>query len=58
MKRFIGIFFPLLGILLVPQAVGAQEWARQQLEKSPRHREWVSVKHDARTVETLVVYPE
>jgi len=58
MKRFIGIFLPLLGILLVPQAVGAQEWARQQLEKSPRHREWVSVKHDARTVETLVVYPE
>src|SRR5579884_1539405 len=36
----------------------AQDWARQQLEKSPRHREWVTVKHDGRSVETLVVYPE
>jgi carboxymethylenebutenolidase len=36
----------------------AQDWARQQLEKSPRHREWVTVKHDGRSVETFVVYPE
>jgi len=28
------------------------------LEKSPRHREWVTIKHDGRSVETLVVYPE
>ena len=38
--------------------VAAQDWARQRLEKSPRHREWITVKHDARSVETLVVYPE
>src|SRR5579884_2013712 len=36
----------------------AQDWARANLEKSPRHREWVNVKHDGRTVETYVVYPE
>ena len=36
----------------------AQDWARQTLEKSPRHREWVTVKHDGRSVETFVVYPE
>ena len=36
----------------------AQDWARQTLEKSPRHREWATVKHDGRSVETFVVYPE
>lgn len=36
----------------------AQDWARRQLETSPRHREWVTVKHDGRSVETFVVYPE
>ncbi len=35
-----------------------QDWARANLEKSPRHREWVTVKHDGRSVETFVVYPE
>ena len=36
----------------------AQEWAKQALEKSPRHQEWVQIKHDNRTVNTFVVYPE
>ena len=36
----------------------AQEWARQNVEKSPRHREWVSVTHGGRAVQTFVVYPE
>jgi carboxymethylenebutenolidase len=45
-------------LLLASVSAGAQEWARQELEKSPRHREWVAVKHDSRTVHTLVVYPE
>jgi carboxymethylenebutenolidase len=36
----------------------AQDWARAMLEKSPRHREWVTLKHGSRSVETLVVYPE
>jgi carboxymethylenebutenolidase len=38
--------------------VAAQDWARQRLEQSPRHREWVTVKHDGRSVETLIAYPE
>jgi len=37
---------------------GAQEWAKQKLEKSPRHGEWVEIKHDNRTVQAFVVYPE
>src|ERR1700761_4383137 len=45
-------------VLLGAVAASAQDWARQELEKSPRHREWVDVKHDGRTVHTLVVYPE
>ena len=48
----------LILVVLVTQAVWAQDWARTQLEKSPRHREWVTVKHDGRSVETFVVYPE
>ena len=35
----------------------AQDWARAKLQKSPRHGEWVTVKHDDRAVETFVVYP-
>lgn len=35
-----------------------QEWARQRVEKSPRHREWVKVKNGAREVNSFVVYPE
>ena len=36
----------------------AQDWARDKLSKSPRHGEWVTVKHGDRAVETFVVYPE
>jgi carboxymethylenebutenolidase len=43
---------------LATLSASAQDWARQRLEKSPRHREWVTIKHDGRSVETFVVYPE
>jgi carboxymethylenebutenolidase len=36
----------------------AQEWAKQRLEKSPRHQEWVDIKYGNRTVHAFVVYPE
>ncbi len=36
----------------------AQDWAKTRLEASPRHREYVSIKHHDRTVQALVVYPE
>ncbi len=44
--------------LLAAPATPAQDWARERLEKSPRHREWVTLIHDGRSVETMVVYPE
>ena len=55
MKR-VSLLFAL--IVLTAAAASAQEWARARLDKSPRHREWVTVKHDGRAVETFVVYPE
>ncbi len=52
--------FTLISLLLLcaAQISSAQDWAKATLEKSPRHREWVTVKHDNRSVETFVVYPE
>src|ERR1700675_3619466 len=62
MKRFAGIMILLTAILLAAQTAAAQEWsqpwARERIAKSPRHSEWVTVKHDGRNVETLIVYPE
>ena len=36
----------------------SQGWARTKLEQSTRHREYVPVKSGARTLNTLVIYPE
>jgi len=45
-------------LLLFVSCAAAQDWARQRADQSPRHREWVTVKHDGRAVQTFVVYPE
>ena len=48
-------------LLLLPLAAApasAQDWAKANLEKSPRHREWVTLKHDGRSLQAYVVYPE
>jgi carboxymethylenebutenolidase len=58
MKRIISALITLAFATLFAGQASAQEWARQQLEKSPRHREWVKVKHDGRTVDAFVAYPE
>jgi carboxymethylenebutenolidase len=36
----------------------AQDWAKGRLDASPRHHEYVSLKHGDRTVQAFVVYPE
>jgi len=36
----------------------AQDWARKRVDKSPRRREWVTVKHGGRSVESIVAYPQ
>src|SRR6266481_8606295 len=55
MKKTIALATFLL--LSLPVAL-AQDWAKQNLEKSPRHGEWVQIKHDSRVVQAFVVYPE
>jgi carboxymethylenebutenolidase len=55
MKRM--TLFYLLMLVAAPFA-SAQDWAKAALAKSPRHSEWVTIKHDGRSVETFVVYPE
>src|SRR6266478_2051179 len=62
MKRSASMIFTLIAIAVAAQSATAQEWsqpwARERIAKSPRHSEWVTLKHDDRNVETLIVYPE
>jgi carboxymethylenebutenolidase len=55
MKRTLALA-SLLFVSLV--AASAQDWAKQALEKSPRHSEWVTLKHDNRSVQAFIVFPE
>src|ERR1700756_4508205 len=57
-KRASLSFLLLLAASFAALPAAAQDWAKAQLAKSPRHSEWVTVKHDSRSVETFVVYPE
>lgn len=41
-----------------PAPAPPPNWAKSALEKSPRHREWVTVKNGNRSVSAFVVYPE
>ena len=48
-------------LLLLPFATSplhAQDWAKTRLDASPRHHEYVALKHGDRTVQAFVVYPE
>jgi len=48
-----------LGMLLaLTAAAPAQDYVKERLNKSPRHHEWVKVKHGNRVVECFMVYPE
>ncbi len=55
MKRHTIIF---AAAMLAATAASAQDWAKAELEKSPRHQEWVKVKHGNREVQSFIVYPE
>ena len=43
---------------LAAMSASAQDWAKARLEKSPRHLEWVKVKHGTREVNCFIAYPE
>ncbi|MGH9518343.1 MAG: dienelactone hydrolase family protein, partial [Terriglobales bacterium] len=48
---------PLLLALSAPGLV-AQQWAKDRLQQSPRHREMVTITHDGRALQAFVAYPE
>lgn len=48
----------VLTLILCALPIHAQDWAKQRLEKSPRHQEWVEIKYGNRVVHAFVVYPE
>src|SRR5579863_9562345 len=47
-----------LALLMVCMCASGQDWAKEKLDKSFRHGEWVDVKNGDRTVHCFVVYPE
>ena len=55
MKKLFGL---LAALAFVTSAVHAQDWAKARLEKSPRHLEWITIKHGNREVKCWVAYPE
>ncbi|HUK54132.1 MAG TPA: dienelactone hydrolase family protein [Candidatus Binatia bacterium] len=50
--------FALFAFFFCAPLLLAQDWAKQALEKSSRHQEWVTLKHDGRSLQAFVVYPE
>jgi len=48
----------LIAAALTAFTVQAQDWAKARLEKSPRHPEFVNVKHGDREVNCFITYPE
>ncbi len=48
----------VLFLVSAPALLPAQDWAKVALLKSPRHGEYVALKHGDRTVQAFVVYPE
>ncbi len=48
----------LLIVALAATGLRAQDWARERVNASPRHQEWVELKNGARKVKCFVVYPE
>jgi carboxymethylenebutenolidase len=52
------ILFFAMTVALAAISAPAQDMSRERLNKSPRHHEWVAVKHGERTVHSFLVFPE
>ena len=50
--------FAIAGALVAMSGAHAQEWAKEQVDDSPRHQEWINLTNGDRTVECFIVYPE
>ena len=55
MKKYLLL---LAAAVLSVASAAAQDWAKARLEKSPRHLEWVKVKHGEREVNCFIAFPE
>jgi carboxymethylenebutenolidase len=55
MKRLIAFLLPAV---LAAGPASAQDWAKDRLDASPRHLEWVKITHDRRDVQSFIAYPE
>ena len=58
MPRALKLLAPALLLPLAAAPIQAQDWAKARLDASPRHHEYVPLKHGDRTVQAFVVYPE
>ena len=61
MMRPTSLMLKLAAALLLALATvstQAQDWAKARLDASPRHHEYVTLKHDDRSLQAFVVYPE
>lgn len=48
----------LTALFFATFSAGAQQWAKARLDASPRHHEYITLKHDSRSLQAFVVYPE
>src|SRR3989449_6343675 len=55
MKQFMTA---VVGAVLAFSTASGQDWAKARLEKSPRHLEWVKIKHGDREINCFIAYPE
>ena len=58
LSRTVRIAAAALFLSFAGVSLHAQEWAKARLDASPRHHEYVPLKHGDRTVQAFVVYPE
>jgi carboxymethylenebutenolidase len=58
MPRALKLLTAALCLPLAAMSLRAQDWAKTRLDASPRHHEYVPLKHGDRTVQAFVVYPE
>jgi carboxymethylenebutenolidase len=52
------LFACLIVAAMATFTLSAQDWAKARIDKSPRHHEWVKVKHGDREVNCFITYPE
>jgi carboxymethylenebutenolidase len=55
MKNLLILYIAVM--ILCPTAL-TQEWAKTRLDNSPRHLEWVKLKHNNREVNCFIAFPE